>query len=318
MRRFAPTLCCVACVVVAAFVLLPARAFAQEAHAAAQETAQAPVDFITPHITDSHHLELPWFLPPFHKELELPRFAPVHVGALTVDLSPTKHVIFLLFAAGLCLWIVVGSARAHARQTAAQGTPRGVAAAVEAVVLYLRSEIILPNVGPHGEAFVPFCLTLFFFILFGNLLGLLPWGSTATGNISVTATLAIVSFFVIEIAGMRALGWGYIKTIVYWPDDMPLLMKAPMTFIMTPIEIIGKIVKPFALMLRLFANMTAGHFVILALLGLVFIFGSWPVAAGSVVFVVFMMLLELLVAVLQAYIFALLTSVFIGMMQHAN
>ena len=93
-------------------------------------------------------------------------------------------------------------------------------------MLYIRNEVILPNVGHHGEGFVPFCLTLFFFILFCNLLGLIPYGATATSNISVTATLAIVSFFVIEIAGMRALGMGYIKTIVYWPHDMPLAHQA--------------------------------------------------------------------------------------------
>ena len=123
----------------------------------------------------------------------------------------------------------------------------------------------------------------------------------------------------IEISGFLALGpRGYFKTIVFIPPGMKGLGAVFMAMIMTPIEIIGKLVKPFALCLRLFANMTAGHFVILALLGLIFIFANWAVAAGSVGFVLFMMLLELLVAFLQAYIFALLTSVFIGLMQHAH
>jgi F-type H+-transporting ATPase subunit a len=135
----------------------------------------------------------------------------------------------------------------------------------------------------------------------------------------VTGALAAMAFLTIEVSGFIALGpKGYLKTIVFVPPGMTGVSAILIACIMTPIELMGKIVKPFALTLRLFANMTAGHFVILALMGLVFIFASWPVAAGSVAFVVFMMSLELLVAFLQAYIFALLTSVFIGMMQHAH
>ena len=285
------------------------------AGAPAQAEHNAPsvnVDFITPHITDSHHLEVPWFAPPFHKEIALPQFAPIHIGPLTLDLSPTKHVVFLFLGAGLCSLILISAARAHKRQTLGQGTPRGFAAAIESVVLYIRNEVILPNVGPHGEAFVPFCLTLFFFILTGNLLGLMPWGATATGNISVTATLAIISFFVVEIAGMRALGRGYINTVFYWPHDMPVAMKAPLTLIMTPIELIGKFTKPFALAIRLFANMTGGHIVLLALIGLIFTFQSWVIAPVPVAMSVAIMLLELGVAFLQAFVFTLLVSVFIG------
>ena len=158
-----------------------------------------------------------------------------------------------------------------------------------------------------------------------NLLGLLPWGATATSNISVTAALAVMAFIVIEVTGMRTLGFkGYMKTIVMVPPGMTGIGAVVMAVIMTPVELIGKIVKPFALTLRLFANMTAGHFVILALLGLIFVFGTAPplvrygVAIGAVAFTLFMMCLELLVAFLQAYIFALLTSVFIGLMQHEH
>ena len=165
---------------------------------------------------------------------------------------------------------------------------------------------------------MPFCLTIFFFILFGNLLGLLPWGSTATGNISVTATLAIISFVVIEISGIRSQGWGYLKTIFFWPHDMHIGMKAPMTLIMTPVEIIGKFTKPFALAIRLFANMTAGHIVVLAMISLIFTFQKWIIVPVPLAMATGIMLLELFVAFLQAFLFMLLTSVFIGQVRASH
>jgi F-type H+-transporting ATPase subunit a len=268
------------------------------------------VDMITPHITDSHHLELP-----FIGEWELPRWKPIHVGTLEVDLSPTKHVVFLLLAAALCIGVMIPAATSNQRQTAHEGHARGFAGAIESIVLYIRNEVILPNVGPHGNAYVPFGLTLFFFILFANLLGLIPYGSTATGNISVTATLALITFVVVEAAGVKAQGAGYIKTIVYWPSDQPLAMKLPMTLLMTPIEIIGKFTKPFALAIRLFANMTAGHVVLLALISLIFTFGSWFIAPAPVLMGVAISMLEIFVAFLQAFIFTLLASVFIGLIR---
>ncbi|MFN2398834.1 MAG: F0F1 ATP synthase subunit A [Gemmatimonadaceae bacterium] len=275
------------------------------------EVAPGNVDIITPHITDSHHMEVPYWKPPFY--LEIPTWpegwGELHIGSL--DVTPTKHVWMLLIAATLCAITLVTAARAHKRHSHKTGVPKGFAAGIEATVLYMRNEVVLPNVGHHGEKFVPFILTLFFFILFANLLGLIPYGSTATGNISVTATLAIITFLVIEFAGMRALGAGYLKTIVYWPHDQPLMMKLPMTLIMTPIEIIGKFTKPFALAIRLFANMTAGHIVVLALIGLIFTFAS-VFSAAPFLMAVAIMMLELFVALLQAFIFALLASVFIG------
>lgn len=288
--------------------------------AAVQQAAGVPerVDIITPHITDSHSLELPCFKPGWACHYELPRWAPMHIGGLTIDLSPTKHVVFLWIAAALCLLLLIGAARSS-RRAKPDDAPRGVPNGVEAVVLYLRNEVIIPNVGHHGDRYVPFVLTLFFFIMFANILGLVPYGSTATGNISVTAVLAILTFIVVEVAGMRALGRKYIGTIVFWPHDMPLAMKLPMTLIMTPVELLGKFTKPFALAIRLFANMTAGHVIVLALIGMIFTFGSMFI--GLVVFPFIMalaiMLLELFVAFLQAFIFALLTSVFIGQIREA-
>ncbi|MDO8500837.1 MAG: F0F1 ATP synthase subunit A [Gemmatimonadaceae bacterium] len=275
----------------------------------------ASQDIITPHITDAHYLEVPCLEPGFACEVDLPRWDPIHIGRLTLDLSPTKHVVMLLVAATLCLVTLLLAARAHKRQHAAVGRPKGFANGIEALVLYIRQEVILPNVGHHGEAYAPFVLTLFFFILFANLLGLIPYGSTATGNISVTATLAIITFFVIELAGMRTLGKGYVKTIVYWPSDQPFIMKVLLTPLMTPIELIGKITKPFALAIRLFANMTAGHIVVLALIGLIFTFGSYALAPLPLMMALAIMVLEVFIAFLQAYVFALLASVFIGLIR---
>lgn len=262
------------------------------------------------HTADSHFLEIP-----FYGELPLP----TGWRLFGMDVSPTKHVFFLFFAA-LLVWLTVTAAGRSVLQRQRQGkAPEGFGAAVEAVALFVRDDVAIANIGHNGKKFAPYILTLFFFVLYCNLLGLIPFGSTPTGNIVVTGTLAILTFLITEISGFFTLGpKGYLKTIVFVPPGMTGLGAFFMALLMTPIELISKLVKPFALCLRLFANMTAGHFVILALLGLIFVFGSWAVAAGSVVFVLFMMCLELLVAFLQAYIFALLTSVFIGMLQHEH
>jgi F-type H+-transporting ATPase subunit a len=280
-------------------------------------------EMILHHTSDAHEIAFEW---PWggHVAVHLPRWEPVHLGPLTVDLSPTKHVVYMLLAA-LLVWATMTLAgRALRRQRALGHPPRGLAGIIEAVVLFVRNDIAIANIGHDGARFAPYILTLFFFILYCNLLGLIPWGATPTGNLAVTGALALTAFATIEISGMRALGArGYLKTIVFTPPGVSGFMAVVMTLIMIPVEIIGKFVKPFALCLRLFANMTAGHFVILALLGLVFLFGNvaiikYVVAGGAGVFVLFMYALELFVAFLQAYIFALLTSVFIGLMQHEH
>ena len=267
---------------------------------------------ILEHTADSHVIELP-----FGKEIHLPEGW--LIPGTHIDVSPTKHVVFMIFAAllvFLTLWIAGRRVDRRHRQGKA---PNGFGAAVEAMVLFVRNDVAIANIGHGGAKFAPLIVTQFFFILYCNLLGLFPWGATPTGNLAVTGALALISFLVIEISGFFALGAkGYIKTIVMVPAGMTGVGAVAMAIIMTPVELIGKIVKPFALCLRLFANMTAGHFVILSLLGLIFLFASWFIAAGTVAFVLFMMCLELLVAFLQAYIFALLTSVFIGLMQHEH
>jgi len=272
-------------------------------------------DFITPHITDAHTLDYPCFHTGFVCEYELPRWNPIHIGNFALDISPTRHVVMLWVAAVLCIVTTLLALRAHNRKTREGKAPSGLGNGLEALVLYLRNEVVIPNVGAHGNGYVPYLLTLFFFILFANLLGLVPYGATATGNISVTGALAIVTFVVIELAGMKAQGWGYVKTIVFWPNDMALGMKLPITFILTPIEIFGKFTKPFALAVRLFANMISGHVVLLALISLIFTFGSWLLVPAPILIALAISLLELFVAFLQAFIFTLLSSVFIGLIR---
>ena len=268
------------------------------------------------HLGNSHTIELPYWKVPYAREIELPRFAPIQLGNVRIDLSPTKHSVFLVLAAVLVALLFLYTSRRVAAAQAEGRPPRGLAAALEAMVLYIRQEVILPNVGPHGEGYVNYLLTVFFFLLACNLLGLLPWSATPTANIAVTGAMAVVSLVVIEVSGLRALGVkGYLGTIFYLPPGLPTLLKPLMVVIMTPIELIGKLAKPFALAIRLFANMTAGHVVVLALIGLTFFFQSYLVGAAASVMATGIMLLELFVAFLQAFVFTLLTSVFIGLMR---
>lgn len=279
----------------------------------------APVDFITPHITDSRHLEYPCFTGPTYVcEAELWEWEPIHIGNMAIDISPTKHVVFMGLAAFLSIVTIVGAGQASKKHHRMVGRPRGISAGIEAMGLYLRNEVVLPNVGDHGEKYVPFALTLFFFILFCNLLGLIPFGSTATGNISVTATLAIITCLVVEAAGIRAQGVGYLNTIFYWNKDLPFIMRVVMFVVMTPVEMVGKITRPLSLTIRLFANMTAGHIVLLALIGLIFTFKSWAIAGVPVLMATAISLLELFVSFLQAFIFTMLASVFIGQLRQSH
>jgi F-type H+-transporting ATPase subunit a len=279
-------------------------------------------EMILHHLADSNEWEIgPWVV-------HLPQFEPVQLGPLTLDFSITKHVLFLFIAAVLVAAVLIWSGRkaAKARAAGAGEGPRGASNVVEAIVLYIRDEVALRNIGHGGEKFVPYIVGVFFFILFMNLLGLVPWGASPTGNISVTAALALLTFIIVEVAGMRELGAaGYAKTIFYAPPGMGPVGKALMLIIMTPVEFLGKLTKPFALAIRLYANMTAGHAVVLALTGLIVLaVGSgilWvQVLAGAapLLMAVAIMVLELFVALLQAYIFAMLSSVFIGLIRHAH
>ncbi len=273
------------------------------------------------HIVDSTNLDFGFFAIDL-SPLQVP---PLHVGGLEIDLSITRHVVFLFIAASLTIVTMWLAARAAQRLEQGDKAPRGLLNAMEAFYLYLRDDVALANIGRGGERFVPLVIALFFFILYANLLGLVPFGATATSNIMVTSALALIAFVVIEVAGFTALGpKGYLRTIFYVPPGLNPAMSALMLVIMTPVEVIGKLAKPFALAVRLFANMTAGHFVLLALLGLIITYGSFTTGAGLIAILgpillgLFVMFLEIFVAFLQAFIFAMLTSVFIGLIRHAH
>jgi F-type H+-transporting ATPase subunit a len=202
--------------------------------------------------------------------------------------------------------------------------PSGLANAMEALIIYFRDEVVRRNIGHGADAYTGYILTLFFFILSMNLLGLVPFGATATGNFMVTGALALLTLLLVEISGMRALGFkGYMGTIFFIPQGLSPAMKVLMLIILTPVELMGKLAKPFALMVRLFANMMAGHTLVLSLLGMIFLFGTigpmrHGIALASIGMVWAIMILEVFVALLQAYIFAMLTAVFVGLIRHAH
>ncbi|MGH7593213.1 MAG: F0F1 ATP synthase subunit A [Gemmatimonadales bacterium] len=275
-------------------------------------------EMIFHHTGDAHELD---FEP--IGTIHLPRFAPVHVGGLSIDLSPTKHVVFMALAA-LIVFVMLRTAARGVQKARRDGrAPGGYSGAMEAVTLWVRNEIAIESIGEEdGPRYAPLIMSFFFFILVCNLLGLLPWGAAPTGNLAVTGALGIVAFFAIEIGGLVKLGFrGYMGTIFPHVDGLPPAGAAVLAVSMAPIEVLSKLVKPFAFMVRLFGNMTAGHFVILTMFGIVFIFGhfgavSYGLGVATAVVVLGVMLLELLVASLQAYVFALLAAVFIGIMQH--
>lgn len=227
------------------------------------------------------------------------------------DISISKNVASLMFSAFVLLAVFLSVAGAYKKDP--NRAPSGIQSFVEPLILFIRDEVAKPSIGKKYEKFVPYLLTVFFFILLNNLLGLipvLPGGANLTGNIAVTMVLAVFTFAITTFNGTKH----------YWHHifAMPGVPK-PVLLILTPIEILGVFLKPFVLMIRLFANMTAGHIIALSFFALIFIFGEMHVAAGlgvsvvSVAFTVFMGLLELLVAFLQAYVFTLLSAMYFGM-----
>ncbi|HET7291413.1 MAG TPA: F0F1 ATP synthase subunit A [Vicinamibacteria bacterium] len=226
---------------------------------------------------------------------------------------PSKHLGFFLVAAA----VVILLARLAVRSYDPKRRPKGLGTVVETFVVFIRDDIAEANIGHDGHRFVPLLCSFFFFILVAALLGLLPFSATSTGNIAVTMGLALVSFIAQQYAGISKYGiFGHFKNLV--PHGLPVALLP----IMIPVEILSMFTKPFALMVRLFANMLAGHMVIAALLMLIPLMAQISAAFGiliapvSVGLALFIMLLELLVALIQAYIFTLLTAIFIGMYAH--
>ena len=236
-------------------------------------------------------------------------------GASVIDISISKTVLQMMLIAALMLYIFIAVAKGYKKNEG--HAPKGVQSFFEPVILFVIDDICKPNLRGRHQAFAPYMLTLFFFIAFSNLLGLTPLNSNIMGNISITAALATLTFILIN-ANTTATYWQHI----FWFPGVPV----PVKFIMLPVELVGMFARPFALLIRLFANITAGHFMMLALIGLIFLLGKSGESVGgavgilpmSLAFGLFIMTLEVLVALVQAYVFKLLTSVFIGMAMESH
>lgn len=222
-------------------------------------------------------------------------------GQPVLDLSITKNVMMLFINTALMLLVFITAARAYGKRKGL--APKGVQSFMEPIILFVKDEIVKPNIGPQYWKFLPYILTLFFFIFFGNLLGLLPGAANLTGNIAVTACLALLTFIITNVNGNKEY-WSHI----FWTPGVPNVLRP----IILPVELIGVFTKPFALTVRLFVAITAGHIVLLALTSLTFMFQSYFVGIGTSLVNIFISLIELLVAAIQAYVFAMFTSLYIG------
>lgn len=233
------------------------------------------------------------------------------VTATFYDLSITKNVASLLFSLILLCWIFISVAKAYTKNPGK--APKGLQSFVEPIIVFLRDDVAKSSIGEkHYKKFMPYLLTVFFFIWINNLLGLIPimpGGANLTGNVAVTLTLAVLTFIITTI-NANGHYWRHVFAMPGVPVGVLVLL--------TPIEILGVFLRPFVLMVRLFANITAGHIIALSFFSLIFIFGEMNTGAGlgfslfSTAFTVFMMVMELLVAFLQAYVFTLLSAVYFG------
>lgn len=225
------------------------------------------------------------------------------------DFSLTRNVVQMLLALVIFVWIMLRIAKRYKTGVGVTSAPKGSQSLIEPVITFVRDEVAKPNLGHKVDKYLPYLLTVFFFILINNIFGLIPGSANVTGNIAFTAVLGVISFVVI-LASSNSHYWGHI----FNPPGVPLGVK----FILVPVEFLSVFIKPFALIIRLFANMVAGHIIIICLISLIFIFGELNTAAGwgasplAIGFTVFIYLIEVLVAFLQAFIFTMLTAVFIG------
>jgi len=226
------------------------------------------------------------------------------------DLSLSKNVIQMILALTLLVVIMIGIANKYKKGQGVNTAPKGWQNAIEPVIAFVRDEVAKPNLGSKYKKYLPYLLTVFFFILINNIFGLVPGSANVTGNIAFTIVLGVISFFVILFSSNKHF-WGHI----FWYPGVPVIVRV---LIMLPVELLGVFTKPFALIVRLFANMVAGHIIILSFITLIFIFGTMSKIAGwgfsplSVLFAVFIYMIEILVAFIQAFIFTNLTAVFIG------
>jgi F-type H+-transporting ATPase subunit a len=225
------------------------------------------------------------------------------------DVSLTRNVVQMILALSILVWIMLVIAKRYKRGEGVSTAPKGVQNLIEPIITFVRDEVAKPNLGTKYEKYLPYLLTVFFFILINNLFGLIPGTANVTGNIAVTVVLGLISFVVILFSSNKHY-WGHIIN----PPGMPLGVK----FILIPVEILSVFIKPFALIIRLFANMVAGHIIIICLISLIFIFAGLNIYAGwgtsvfSIAFTIFIYFIEILVAFIQAFIFSMLTAVFVG------
>jgi len=242
----------------------------------------------------------------FLGKLHLPKFPPVHIGGMTIDFSITKSLFMMIVSSVILIFVLMRAVSINTKNR----VPKGIGNFIEVIIVFIRDEIVLPNMGKEGLKLLPFFLTVFFFILFANFIGLVPFMAQPTKNINVTTGLALITFFTTQIMGMKKNGvFGYFKGLV--PHGVPAFVLP----IMIVVEFIGLFTKPFALLMRLFANITAGSIIVLSLIGLIFIM-KWAGAVIAIPFALFIYCLEIFVALLQAYIFTMLSTIFINMAMH--
>ena len=240
------------------------------------------------------------------KIIEVDEHGEMVEAGLPLDFSITKNVFMMMLSVIILLWVFLSLARAYKKRGISE--PKGLAGFIEPVIVFIEEDVAIPNIGADKYyRYMPYLLTIFFFILLNNLMGLIPFfpfGANVTGNIALTLVLAVFTFIITTFSGNKSY-WQHI----FNTPGVPVWL-AP---IMIPVEIIGMFTKPFALMVRLFANITAGHIIVLSLISMIFIFKSLFMSVPSLVMVLFMDFIELLVAFLQAYIFTLLSALFIGL-----
>jgi F-type H+-transporting ATPase subunit a len=237
------------------------------------------------------------------------KIIPTDPAVKVYDFSLTRNVVQMFIALFILVWLLIAIARKYAKGHGVTTAPKGRQNAIEAVITFVRDEVAKPNLGHKANKYLPYLLTVFFFILINNIFGLIPGTANVTGNIAFTALLGIISFIVILFSTNKHF-WGHI----FNPPGVPGFVKV----ILIPVEFLGIFIKPFSLIIRLFANMVAGHIIIICLVSLIFIFGQlnpaigWGASPVSIGFTVFIYMIEILVAFLQAFIFTNLTAVFIG------
>jgi F-type H+-transporting ATPase subunit a len=256
--------------------------------------------FSSSNFYDEHHLQVP------HNgyKIDHSHIVSIDEGRYIQDFSITKNVASM-FISVLLLFLVFFSVKRGYTKNEGKA-PKGIQSFFEPIIIFIRDEVAKPNIGDKYEKFLPYLLSIFFFIWFNNLMGLMPGAANVTGNLAVTGTLAIFTFIITQFSGNKH----YWKHIFNTPG-VPWWLKIPLP-IMPVVELIGVFTKPFSLTVRLFANITAGHIIILSLFSLIFIFQSIWVGPLSVAFAVFMFFLELFVALLQAFIFTILSAMYFG------